>query len=221
MLHATEGVWGLACDPFDAQAVARLLALKRRPLAKGLIVIGASESCFTPELEALESSAERKMVVDAWPGAVTWILPNVRFPGWITGGRDAVAVRVPGHPQARALAEAFGGPLVSTSANRSGEPAPTSGLKARRQFPAEEFDRKRSERLTGLMQWRDEPRILSSVAINRALYGDLHTYGVPVTGDERSLKGITTADLRAFHGSWYRPNNATLIVAPLDTAAVA
>jgi zinc protease len=82
----------------------------------------------------------------------------------------------------------------------------------RPQFPADELDRKRSERLTGLMQWRDEPRILSSVAFNRALYGDVHTYGVPVTGDERSLKSITTADLRAFHASWYRPNNATLIV---------
>lgn len=82
----------------------------------------------------------------------------------------------------------------------------------RPQFPAAELDRKRTERLTGLIQWRDEPRILCSVAFNRALYGDVHTYGVPVTGDERSLKNIAVADLRAFHGSYFRPNNATVIV---------
>jgi predicted Zn-dependent peptidase len=82
----------------------------------------------------------------------------------------------------------------------------------RPQFPAAELDRKRTERLNGLLQWRDEPRVLCAVAFNRALYGDVHTYGVPVTGNEQSLQSISAADLRAFHGSWFRPNNATLIV---------
>lgn len=133
VLHATEGVWGLACDPFDEEAVERLLRLKDRPKDKGLIVIGAGAGCFEPELAVL-APAERATVEATWPGAVTWIVPNVRFPSWITGGRPTVAVRVPGHRQARALCRAFGGPLVSTSANRSGQPPAVNGLQARRRL---------------------------------------------------------------------------------------
>ncbi|MEJ2087407.1 MAG: L-threonylcarbamoyladenylate synthase [Gammaproteobacteria bacterium] len=130
VLHATEGVWGLACDPFDEQAVGRLLRLKNRSVDQGLIVIGASARCFEPELAAL-GPADRATIAATWPGAVTWIVPNVRFPCWITGGRSTVAVRVPGHGQTRALCRAFGGPLVSTSANRSGQPPAINGLQAR------------------------------------------------------------------------------------------
>ena len=119
VLHATEGVWGFACDPFDAGAVERLLTLKGRDPRRGLIVIGADSADFAPELDALEPG-ERDEVEASWPGPVTWVLPNRRFPRWITGGRPTVAVRVPGHPQARALCRAFGAPLVSTSANMSG-----------------------------------------------------------------------------------------------------
>lgn len=120
VLHATEGVWGLACDPFNERAVARLLAIKRRPVSKGLILIGATAGCFEPELSLVDPVSRARVEV-SWPGAVTWILPQRRFPAWITGDHEKVAVRVPGHPQARALAAAFGGPLVSTSANEGGQ----------------------------------------------------------------------------------------------------
>ena len=117
--HASEGVWGLACDPFDEAAVERVLVIKGRAAAKGLIVVAGASADFGAELEALgDPLAER--IRASWPGAVTWILANKRFPPWVTGGRDTVAIRVPGHAQARALAAAFGGPLVSTSANRAG-----------------------------------------------------------------------------------------------------
>ena len=118
--HASEGVWGLACDPFDRLAVARVLAVKGRAAAKGLIVIADAAARFAPELDALDAAA-RTRIVASWPGAVTWLVGNRRFPPWVTGGRDTVAIRVPGHAQARALAGAFGGPLISTSANRSGD----------------------------------------------------------------------------------------------------
>ncbi len=133
VLHAAEGVWGLACDPFNAQAVSGLLALKGRPVAKGLILIGSSAEDFSPELKALPAAAEDR-VRSSWPDALTWVLPNRQFPYWITGANEGVAVRVPGHPQARALAAAFGGPLVSTSANPSGMPAPVDALVARRRL---------------------------------------------------------------------------------------
>lgn len=129
VVHATEGVWGLACDPFDPVAVTRLLDLKGRSASKGLIVIADDPEAFGPELNSLEAS-ERSRVLESWPGAVTWLLPNRQFPGWITGGRDTVALRVPAHEQARALVTAAGGPLVSTSANPAGRPAPRTGLQA-------------------------------------------------------------------------------------------
>jgi L-threonylcarbamoyladenylate synthase len=130
VLHATEGVWGFACDPFDAGAVARLLSAKGRAAAKGLILIGDGPDRFAPELDALDA-AGRSAVIASWPGAVTWILPNREFPPWITGGRDTVAVRVPGHADARALVTAFDGPLVSTSANPTGRPPARNRFQAR------------------------------------------------------------------------------------------
>ena len=130
--HATEGVWGLACDPFDGRAVARLLAAKRRSPAKGLILIGARPSCFAPELVALAPDL-RAAIEASWPGPVTWLIPSARFPWWISGGASKlVALRVPGHAQARALCASFGGPLVSTSANLAGRPSAAHQLQVRR-----------------------------------------------------------------------------------------
>ncbi len=131
--HATEAVWGLACDPFDADAVLRLIDLKGRSVAKGLIVIGATDQDFAIELAALgEIDAAR--VRRSWPGPETWLVPNRRFPSWITGAHATVAVRVPGHQQARRLCERFGGPLVSTSANPASRPPARDGLAVRRYF---------------------------------------------------------------------------------------
>ena len=135
--QATEGVWGLACDPFCLPAVARVLNLKGRSAGKGLILIGAQRDSFAPELNALVSG-QRQAVEATWPGAVTWVVPSQRFPAWITGigrrGAPTVAVRVPGHVQARALCAGFGGPLVSTSANPSGRAATDNALQVRRWF---------------------------------------------------------------------------------------
>lgn len=134
---ATEGVWGLACDPFCLTAVARILNLKGRSPGKGLILMGARQACFAPELDAL-ACGQRQAVAASWPGAVTWVLPSQRFPAWITGigrpGAPTVAVRVPGHAQARALCAGFGGPLVSTSANPSGRAPTDSATQVRRWF---------------------------------------------------------------------------------------
>ncbi len=129
VVHATEGVWGLACDPFCREAVAAVLAVKQRRPEKGLIVIGADATDFAPELSVLSDSA-RAEITASWPGSVTWLVASTRFPHWITGGRAKVAIRVPGHEQARLLCRAFGGPLVSTSANLAGRPAASNRIQA-------------------------------------------------------------------------------------------
>lgn len=117
--YPTEAVWGLGCDPFDQAAVTRLLACKQRPLAKGLILIAGALDQLDGLLDwdALPND-RRAAVVASWPGPHTWVVPaSARVPPWITGAHAGVAVRVSAHPVVVALCAAFGGPLVSTSAN--------------------------------------------------------------------------------------------------------
>jgi len=117
--HATEAVYGLACDPLNGDAVYRLAALKRRSTGKGLILI-ASEFSQLEAFICFPSAASRERVLGTWPGPISWILPaRPGVPPWLTGGRTELAVRITAHPQARALC-ILAGPLVSSSANPSG-----------------------------------------------------------------------------------------------------
>ena len=121
----TEGVWGLSCDPFDEAAVLRLLALKQRTVDKGLILVAATPAQFEgiADWEPLPPGRKAEILA-SWPGPNTWIVPvTARVPRWISGEHDGVALRVSAHPVMAELCAAFGGPLVSTSANRAGEPA--------------------------------------------------------------------------------------------------
>jgi len=122
--YPTEAVWGLGCDPFDETAVRRLLAIKRRPVDKGVILVAAALAQFDGLLAWDRLPRERiDDVQSQWPGPRTWIVPaSARVPRWITGTHEGVAVRVSDHPVVVALCRAFGGPLVSTSANLAGEP---------------------------------------------------------------------------------------------------
>ncbi|MDN5848900.1 MAG: Sua5/YciO/YrdC/YwlC family protein, partial [Nitrococcus sp.] len=71
----------------------------------------------------------------SWPGPVTWVLPAAaEVPAWLTGNRETIAVRVTAHPIAAALCRAFGGALVSTSANRSGSVPARTALRTRLLF---------------------------------------------------------------------------------------
>lgn len=122
--YPTEAVWGLGCDPFNEAAVLRLLAIKQREVAKGLILIAGDRAQLDGLLDWDAVPGDRRAQVDAgWPGPSTWIVPATpRVPRWITGMHAGVAVRVSAHPVVAALCGAFAGPLVSTSANRAGEP---------------------------------------------------------------------------------------------------
>ncbi|MEJ2553738.1 MAG: Sua5/YciO/YrdC/YwlC family protein [Gammaproteobacteria bacterium] len=133
--YPTEGVWGLGCDPTDAQAVLRLLMLKHRPWQKGLILIAADYEQLAPFVTA--TPALLKRVRATWPGPVTWLLPaRDGTPPWLCGIHRSLAVRVTAHPVAAALCRRFGGALVSTSANLSGRPAARRQLQVRRYFGA-------------------------------------------------------------------------------------
>jgi L-threonylcarbamoyladenylate synthase len=130
----TEAVWGLSCNPQDPRAVARLLSLKGRPVSKGLILVAASENQLEFLLDQL-TEQERSTVSATWPGPATWLVPHhQRVPDWIHGDHDTVAVRVSDHPVVSALCTAWGGPLVSTSANRAGARPPRERFQVLRFF---------------------------------------------------------------------------------------
>ena len=131
--YPTEAVFGLGCDPLDPFAVMRLLALKRRDIDKGLILIADTPEMLQP-YAALPADEWDRLAAD-WPAARTVIVPAAEgVPDWLTGGRGEIALRVPAHETARAISRAFGGPIVSTSANVTGRPAARDALAARRQF---------------------------------------------------------------------------------------
>ena len=122
--YPTEAVWGLGCDPLSEAAVLRLLAIKQRPVDKGVILVAGALEQFEGLLDwSLLPTDRSEAVYATWPGPHTWIVPATgRVPHWITGAHEGVAVRVSAHPTVIALCVAFGGPIVSTSANIGGEP---------------------------------------------------------------------------------------------------
>lgn len=134
LAYPTEAVYGLGCDPWNGDAVRRLLAIKRRPERKGLILIAFDFDQL--ELFVAPLDDERMAIVHAtWPGPVTWLLPaRDETPRWLAGHHDTLAVRVTAHPFAGALCKAFGGALVSTSANVSDRPPARTALQVRLAF---------------------------------------------------------------------------------------
>ncbi len=133
--YPTEAVWGLGCDPWNRAAVGRLIDLKGRHAAQGIILV-AAEPGQVDSLVEWPGGEQRQRVKESWPGFVTWILrarPTV--PDLISGGRTTVAVRISAHPVVRELCLAFGAPLVSTSANPHGARPARSALAVRRYFP--------------------------------------------------------------------------------------
>ncbi|NHO85729.1 tRNA threonylcarbamoyladenosine biosynthesis protein RimN [Pseudoteredinibacter isoporae] len=132
--YPTEAVWGLGCDPFQQQAVEKILWLKGRAQAKGLILVAADIEQFEPFLAGI-SPTQLEQLNATWPGPNTWLVPvNGYCPKWISGRFDSVALRVSAHPVVAGLCKAFGGPIVSTSANPQGLPPALNTMQAERYF---------------------------------------------------------------------------------------
>jgi L-threonylcarbamoyladenylate synthase len=152
--YPTEAVWGLGCDPWHDEAVERLLALKDRPVHKGLILVAADIQQFDFLLEDLPEIWLARLA-GSWPGPNTWLVPHQnRLPEWISGQHDSVALRVSDHPQVQALCR-LTGPLVSTSANPAGRPAARSRLRVEQYFP-----RQLDKVLGGTLGGRKNPSLI-------------------------------------------------------------
>ena len=127
----TEGVFGLSCMPDDEAALLRLLTLKRRDPAKGLILIASSRDQLAPWL-----ADDARSIPDPDPAQpVTWIVaarPDVS--PLVRGKHQSLAVRLTLNPVARSICDAVDSPLVSTSANLAGEATARNRFVLRRKF---------------------------------------------------------------------------------------
>lgn len=130
--YPTEGVFGLGCLPDDANAVLRILRIKQRDPAMGLILIASTPQ----QLEGWVSLPDKVTLPDPDPQhPVTWIVPAGPLAGPLVRGKHAgLAVRLTSNPVAAAICDAVDSPIVSTSANVSGKPTARNRFVLRRQF---------------------------------------------------------------------------------------
>ena len=170
----TETVYGLAADAANARAVAAVYAAKGRPSFNPLIA-HVAEVATARRIARFDDRAEA-LAARFWPGPLTLVLPIAderAVCDLARAGLDSVAVRAPAHPLSRALLEAFGGPLVAPSANRSGRPSPTTFADA-----VEETGASAAAALDGgscaiglestVIALLDEPRLLRPGSVTRA-----------------------------------------------------
>lgn len=122
ILYPTDTVWGLGCDAFNEAAVDRIFLLKDRPKAKNLIVLVGSREMlehFIPEVPDVVRS-----VVDDEDSPTTVIYPVINgLPQHLKADDGSCAIRIVQHGLIREIIERFGRPIISTSANISGQSA--------------------------------------------------------------------------------------------------
>ena len=130
--YPTEGVFGLGCLAGDVDAIRRLLRLKRRDPAKGLILIASNNT----QLDGWIALPDGGPLPDAdCANPVTWVVPpGDKVTSLLRGENLGIAVRLTTNPIARSICEAVDSPLVSTSANLSGRPVARNRFVLRRQF---------------------------------------------------------------------------------------
>ena len=134
--YPTEAVYGLGCCPYYFPAVSRILALKKRKISKGLILVGSELSQFE-RLADFGRIGDISPILASWPGPVTWIVPaRPDVPRWLTGDKAGIAIRVSAHPVVRSLCDRIGA-LVSTSANPARLPPARTALRVRNYFKNE------------------------------------------------------------------------------------
>ena len=144
LAYPTEAVFGLGCDPHDRAAFERIFELKQRPPTQGVLLIAADFAQVERYIERSAVPAEVLAQVQAsWPGPNTWIFPrSAAVPDWVAGAHAGIALRVTAHEPAAALCRAWGGALVSTSANPHGQPPARTAVAVEAYF---------GERLDGLL----------------------------------------------------------------------
>ena len=124
--YPTDTLYGLAVDPRRDDAVSRLFAAKGRDASAAVPLIAASLD--QAQAAAILGDREIRLARTFWPGPLTIVVPaRSGIAAAVLAGGTTVALRVPAHAVARALAAVFGFCITATSANRSGDPPAVTG----------------------------------------------------------------------------------------------
>ena len=129
--YPTEAVFGLGCDPYQLNAVLRLLKLKSRAVEKGLILVASQLEQLSDFIEPLTDEHQQKIL--AYP-ETTWLVPANNAPFWIRGSHDTVAIRLSAHSLVKELCNTTNQAIVSTSANPAGRKPAINSLQSHRYF---------------------------------------------------------------------------------------
>ncbi|WPD24403.1 MAG: L-threonylcarbamoyladenylate synthase [Candidatus Electrothrix scaldis] len=133
----TETYYGLGVDPFNAQALQRLFAVKQRQTDKAILVLVADQAQVI-DLVAEVPAVLQQLMHHFWPGPLTLVFPGrASLPTLLTGGTGNIGIRQSSHPFAARLLSTFGGPITATSANRSGAPPATTAAEVQESFGSE------------------------------------------------------------------------------------
>lgn len=125
LLYPTDTVWGIGCDPFNAAAVDRVFEVKRRSREKAFILLTNGLDMLRQYVPEIPDALLGEIDVPGKP--LTAVYPHtVNLPAHILAEDGSVAIRIVQHREIRELIGRFGLPVVSTSANTSGHPAPAS-----------------------------------------------------------------------------------------------
>ncbi len=120
--YPTEACFGLGCDPGNADSVQRILRMKNRSWDKGLILVSDRVERALPYLGELTSDQIEKLGSET-DKPVSWICPvSALVSQWVRGRFESIALRITRHPPTARLCHEAGMVLVSTSANRAGQP---------------------------------------------------------------------------------------------------
>lgn len=136
--YPTEAVFGLGCNPLSVPALERVISIKGRSANKGLILIAGDLTQLTSFLAPIEDEWQHQFD-QFWPGPFSFIVPLANDLPFevrrlLTGERGTIAVRVSNHPTVASLCRRCNSALVSTSANRSGQPALRDAVHVHEEF---------------------------------------------------------------------------------------
>ena len=132
--YPTDTVYGLGAALLDDASVQRVIDAKGRAESMGLPLLLSQADMLAPIVKEVDATA-MALIERFWPGALTLVMTkSAAVADLVSGGRSSVAVRVPNHPVPRALSEGVGGPIIGTSANRSGGAPASSAVQVREQL---------------------------------------------------------------------------------------
>lgn len=209
----TETVYGLAADATNEAAVRSIFRAKERPFDYPLIVHLASSAQLSDWARDIPASVWQ-LAEKCWPGPLTLILKKqAHVLDMVTGGQDTVGIRIPKHPVAQALLQAFGGGLAAPSANKFTHISPTTAADVQEELGAcidmilDGGDCAVGLESTILDMTSDQPVILRPGMMNIQLLSQV--LGKPVIRSQSSPV-IRTAGMHALH---YAPVTHTRLIA--------